>query len=200
MKSIFRAGILLAAFALPMGAALAAPTARDAGTVDLFKKAGASSAYFDKSYGYAVFPTIGQGGFVVGAAHGDGDVYVHGHRIGKTSVTQVSVGFQAGGQAYSEIIFFEDQKSLDAFTNGNFELGADVGAIAVTASASAGASTDGEHSGASGGMKDAVTQGGYYRGMAIFTIAKGGLMYEAAIQGQKFSFTPRNHGRVATNE
>jgi lipid-binding SYLF domain-containing protein len=197
MKSILRAGIVVAALGLPIGAAYAN---RDTGTIDLFHQAGQSASYFDKSYGYAVFPTIGQGGFVVGAAHGDGDVYVHGRRIGKASVTQVSVGFQAGGQAYSEIIFFQDKASLEAFTTGNFELGADVGAIAVTASASAGASTDGEHSGASGGMHDAVTQGGYYRGMAIFTIAKGGLMFDASVQGQKFSYTPRASGRVASNE
>ncbi len=197
MKSILRAGIVLAALGLPIGVAYAS---RDTGTINLFKQAGQSSTYFDKSYGYAVFPTIGQGGFVVGAAHGDGDVYVHGRRIGRTSLTQVSVGFQAGGQAYSEIIFFKDKESLDAFTNGNFEFGADVSAIAITASASAGVSTDGEHSGASGGMRDAVTQGGYYRGMAIFTIAKGGLMYDASVQGQKFSFTPRANGRVAAAE
>jgi lipid-binding SYLF domain-containing protein len=190
---------MAAVLGLPMVGAFAAVSPKDAKTVEMFRHAGAAGSYFDRSYGYAVFPTIGQGGFVVGAAHGDGHVYAHGRLIGKTSVTQVSVGFQAGGQAYSEIIFFENKGSLENFTNGNFELGADVGAIAVTASASAGASTEGEHSGASGGMHDAVTQGGFYHGMAIFTIAKGGLMYEAAVQGQKFSYTPIS-GRVAANE
>jgi lipid-binding SYLF domain-containing protein len=197
MTSMIRTALLCAALVLPLGVAQAG---RDTASVNLFRQAGASSGYFDKSYGYVIFPTIGQGGFVVGAAHGDGDVYVHGKRIGKASMTQVSVGFQAGGQAYSEIIFFENQGALESFTNGNFEFGADIGAIAITASASASASTTGEHSGASGGMRDAVTQGGFYHGLAVFTIAKGGLMYEAAVQGQKFSYTPRGNGHMASNQ
>lgn len=160
----------------------------DADTVKLFKNAGQSSAFFSKSYGYAVFPTIGKGGLVVGAAHGDGNVYERGKRIGKTSMTQLSVGMQAGGQAYSEIIFFKDKAALDEFTSGNFEFGAGVSAIAITAGASATAGTSGSGAAASGSKEHASTAANYYKGMAIFTIAKGGLMYEASVSGQKFSF------------
>jgi lipid-binding SYLF domain-containing protein len=162
----------------------------DASTIALFKNAGQSANFFASSYGYAVFPTIGKGGLVVGAAHGSGRVYKQGKLIGNTSMTQVSVGFQAGGQAYSQIIFFQDKRAMDEFTSGDFEFSADASAVAITAAASATAGTGGSEAGASGGKKDANTVGGYYKGMAVFTIAKGGLMYQAAIAGQKFTYTP----------
>jgi lipid-binding SYLF domain-containing protein len=103
----------------------------------------------------------------------------------------VTVGLQLGGEAYSELILFEDERALQEFIKGNFEFGADVQAIAVTAAAGAKASTTGSSAGASAGKKDATTVGGYRKGMAIFTVAKGGLMYEASVGGQKFSYTPR---------
>jgi lipid-binding SYLF domain-containing protein len=106
----------------------------------------------------------------------------------------VSVGFQAGGKAYSEIIFFRDKAALDEFESGNFEFGADASVTAITASADASAATNGTQAGASGGEKDATTRGHYYKGMAVFTIAKGGLMYQAAIAGQKFTFKPLTSG------
>src|SRR6185312_4925116 len=81
--------------------------------VALFKNAGQSSGFFENCYGYAIFPTIGKGGLVVGGAHGTGRVYVHGKHVGDASMTQLSVGFQAGGQAYSQIIFFEDRRAFD---------------------------------------------------------------------------------------
>lgn len=174
-------------FALPGGAAWAAS---DADTIALFKKAGQSAGFFATSYGYAVFPTIGKGGLVIGAAHGSGGVYEKGRKIGDTSMTQVSVGLQAGGQAYSEMIFFKDKRALQEFTSGNFEFSADASAVAITAGASASAATTGTGAGASGGKNDAVTAGNYYKGMAVFTIAKGGLMYQAAVAGQKFSYKP----------
>ena len=162
----------------------------DADTVNLFKNAGQSAAFFPKSYGYAVFPSIGKGGLGIGGAYGKGHVYEKGKLIGDTSVTQLSIGFQAGGQAYSQIVFFEDKRALNEFTSGNFEFGAGASAVAVTAGASANAGTTGTNAGASGGKKDATTSGSeYYKGMAVFTIAKGGLMFEASISGQKFSFT-----------
>jgi lipid-binding SYLF domain-containing protein len=161
-----------------------------ADTIAIFKKAGASAAFFEKSYAYAVFPTIGSGALIVGAAHGNGRVYVHGAHSGDASVTQVSVGFQAGGKAYSEIIFFEDKRALDEFESGNFEFGADASVVAVTAGANAGAATNGASSGASAGQNDATTHGVYQKGMAVFTVAKGGLMYSASVAGQKFSYTP----------
>jgi lipid-binding SYLF domain-containing protein len=161
-------------------------------TIELFKNAGESAAFFDKSYGYAVFPTIGKGGLVVGGAHGRGRVYARGEYVGDSSMTQLSVGLQAGGQAYSQIIFFEDERAFREFTGGNFEFGADVSAVAITAAASASAGTTGAGAGASGGKKDATTVGNFHKGVAVFTIVKGGAMYEASVAGQKFSFKPRS--------
>lgn len=160
-------------------------------TLEVFKNAGASGAFFAKSYAYAVFPTIGSGALVVGGAHGKGRVYVHGAHTGNASVTQVSLGFQAGGKAYSEIIFFEDKRALDEFESGNFEFGADASVVAITAGANAGVATNGVSAGASAGQNDSTTRGSsYQKGMAVFTVAKGGLMYSASIAGQKFSYTP----------
>ena len=162
-------------------------------TVALFRNAGASASFFDTCYGYAVFPTIGKGGLVVGAAHGKGEVYVQGKYLGDSSMTQLSVGLQAGGQAYSQIVFFEDQRALKDFTSGDFEFGADASAVALTAGAEASAGTAGASAGASGGKKDAVTAGSYHNGVAIFTIVKGGAMYQATVAGQKFKFTPKSN-------
>jgi len=160
-------------------------------TVELFRNAGESAAYFDHCYGYAVFPTVGKGAWVVGGAHGSGRVYAHGIYVGDTSMNQLSVGFQAGGQAYSQIIFFEDRRAFDEFTKGNFEFGADVDAVAITAAAGGSVGTTGASAEASGGMKDARTAGRYYKGVAVFTIVKGGAMYQASVAGQKFSYTPK---------
>jgi lipid-binding SYLF domain-containing protein len=161
-------------------------------TVTLFRNAGESASFFSKSYAYAVYPTIGAAGFIVGGARGNGRVFVHGKLVGDTTVTQLSVGFQAGGKAYSEIVFFEDKRALDEFESGSFEFGASVSAIAITAGASASAGTSGASSGASGGKNDATTASfGYQKGIAVFTIAKGGLMYAATVAGQKFTYTPR---------
>ena len=165
----------------------------DADAVDSFRKAGESGAYFSNSYGYAVFPTIGKGGMGVGGAHGSGGVYANGKKTGTSKMTQVTFGFQLGGQAFSQIIFFEDERAFKSFTSGNFEFSAQASAVAITAGASAEANTGGgASSGVSGGRNDATTasHSGYRKGMAIFTIAKGGLMYEAALGGQKYSYTP----------
>ena len=190
-KAMKTVQITMCVFAAVLGLSVGmARAASDAETVVLFKNAGESAGFFTNCYGYAVFPTIGKGGLVVGGAHGSGHVYEKGRVIGETSMTQVSVGFQAGGEAYSQIIFFKDKGALQQFTSGNFEFGADANAVAIKAAASASAATTGATAGASGSKKDATTAGGYYKGMAVFTIAKGGLMYEAAIAGQKFSFKP----------
>jgi lipid-binding SYLF domain-containing protein len=160
-------------------------------TIKVFKDAGQSSQFFKTAYGYAVFPTIGKGGFVVGGARGKGHVYEQGKYIGDATMTQVTAGFQFGGQAYSEVIFFENKAALDQFTQGNFEFGAQAEAVAITAGASAGASTGGGASAsASATEHDAASAGAYYKGMAVFTVAKGGLMYEASIGGQKFNYNP----------
>jgi lipid-binding SYLF domain-containing protein len=163
-----------------------------ADTKKVFEEAGESAAFFNNSYGYALFPSIGKGGIGIGGAYGDGKVYVAGQEVGKSSVAQLSIGFQLGGQVYSQIIFLENQKAFDDFSSGNFEFSAQAAAIAITASASAQSSTGGGSSaGASGGQHDASTvSAGYSNGMAVFTVAKGGLMYEAALAGQKYSYEP----------
>ncbi len=185
MKQIPRIGALAAILALPFGVAHAN---RDSDTANLFRESNESAEFFKKSYGYAVFPTIGKGGIGIGAAHGNGHVYDHGRPIGRVSMTQLSIGLQLGGQAYSEIIFFRDKAALDEFTSGNFEFSADVGAIAITASANASVGTTGAGAGASADKHDAATAGEFKGGVAVFTIAKGGLMYNATVAGQKFSY------------
>ena len=158
-------------------------------TVEIFKGAGESSKVVNHAYASALFPTIGKGGIGIGGARGKGRVYVGGRHVGNTTMTQLTVGLQLGGQAFSQVIFFEDKRALDEFTSGNFEFGAQATAVAITAAASASTSTSGSSAGASGGKKDATTVApGYYKGMATFTVAKGGLMYEASVGGQKFSY------------
>jgi lipid-binding SYLF domain-containing protein len=183
-----RTFLVVLLLALPFGSALADEYTD---TIKVFQNAGESGSFFGNSYGYAVFPTIGKGGIGIGGAYGKGRVYGRGNYTGDTSMTQLSIGWQLGGQAYSQIIFFEDQRAYDDFTSGNFEFSADASAVAITAGASASASTTGNSAGASGGQNDATTRGSYNKGMATFTVAKGGLMYEAVLAGQKFSYKPR---------
>ncbi len=186
MRTLIRT-TLIALFLLPVSLAWADEYSD---TIVVFANAGESGEFFKKSYGYAVFPSVGKGGFVVGAAHGDGRVYVGGTAVGESQVTQLSVGFQAGGQVYSQIIFFEDKRAFEEFSSGNFEFGAEASAVAITAAASASAGTEGNTATASGGRHDAATAGAYKKGMAVFTVAKGGLMYAAALGGQKYSYKP----------
>jgi lipid-binding SYLF domain-containing protein len=160
-------------------------------TIKVFKDAGESGSFFKNSYAYVVFPTVGKGGLGVGAAHGTGRAYAQGKHVGDVTMNQVSVGLQAGGQAFSQIIFFEDQRAFDEFTSGNFEFDATVQAVAITASATASAGSTGTTAGASGGKNDAATVGNYRKGLAVFTVAKGGLMYQAAVGGQKFKYKAR---------
>lgn len=159
--------------------------------IKIFKNAGESGTFFENSYGYALFPSIGKGGIGLGGAYGEGRVYTAGVHVGDTSMTQVTVGWQLGGQVYSQIIFFQDQRAFDEFSGGNFEFGAQATAVAITAGASATASTTGSSAGLSGGKNNANTVGNYQKGLAVFSVAKGGLMYEASIGGQKFSYTPK---------
>jgi len=122
--------------------------------------------FIDEAAGYVVIPTVGKGGFGIGGARGKGVLYENGAVSAIVTLTQLTIGFQWGGQAYSEFIFFEDDVALDHFKNGNYELGAQASAVAVTTGASADAN--------------------YRSGVAVFTQAKGGLMYEASVGGQKF--------------
>jgi lipid-binding SYLF domain-containing protein len=183
---------LLLTAVLALGTVSLAQAADYTETIDVFKKAGISAEFFRHAYAYAVFPTIGEGGFIVGAAVGKGRVYVHRRLVGDTTMTQLSAGFQAGGKAYSQIIFFEDKRALDEFENGSFEFAAGASATAITASAGASAGTTGATASASGTINNATTGTlGYNKGMAVFTIAKGGLMYAATLAGQKYSYKPR---------
>jgi lipid-binding SYLF domain-containing protein len=182
------------AFLLALLLSGANPTAADSYEEALigFQSADATQPFFDSAYGYALFPTIGKGGIGLGGAYGKGRVYVAGNQVGTTSMSQVTVGFQLGGQAFSQIIFFEDRHAFEQFTDENFEFGAQATAVALTASASAQASTAGGASASAGLEAAAATQvqAGYRKGMAIFTVAKGGLMYEATLGGQRFNYKP----------
>tara|TARA_B100000963_G_scaffold25241_1_gene18900 strand:- start:438 stop:1055 length:618 start_codon:yes stop_codon:yes gene_type:complete len=132
------------------------------------KKISTLKPYFKKAKGYAVFPNIKKVGIGIGGARGKGEVFENDEVIGSTSVTQLSIGLQLGGQAFSQIIFFKEKKDLERFTQSNFEFGASASAALITEGANA--------------------SGDYSEGVAVFTFSKGGLMYEASIGGQKFTF------------
>jgi len=142
-----------------------------AAIVDLKQTDPGMEDWFKNAAGYAVFPSVGKGGLVVGGAYGKGLVIANDVVVGTTSLSQVSIGLQMGGQAYAEFIFFRDETALEDFKRGNYELGAQASAVAATAGASADAS--------------------YNKGVAIFTNVTGGLMYEASVGGQKFKYEPK---------
>jgi len=183
--------LIVSVISIGVSGTMAAEEADCAATIELFKSSEVVQPFFEDAYGYAVFPTIGKGGLGIGGAYGTGLVYQGGKVTGETSLTKVSIGFQAGGQAFSEIIFFQDDRAYNDFTGGEFEFDATASAVAITAGVEAKAGTEGASAGATAGPatgKQAKTD--YYKGMAVFTHAKGGLMYEATIGGQKFKFTP----------
>jgi len=159
-------------------------------TIAIFKTAGESGEFFKTAYGYAVFPTIVKGAFIVGGAHGDGRVYARGGHVGNSSMTQASVGLQIGGEGFSEIIFFQDERAFREFTNGNFEFSAGAQAVVITAGAQAQAGTGGASAGASANNQKANTVGKYNKGMATFIVTKGGLIAGVSIGGQKFDYKP----------
>ena len=127
--------------------------------------------FFDEAAGYAVFPTVGKGAIGVGGAYGRGELYGAGQLEGYCALTQASIGLALGGQAYTELIFFETKVALDRFKTGNFAFAAQASAVALKAGASANAK--------------------YTDGVAVFTMGEAGLMYEASIGGQKFSYKPK---------
>ena len=126
--------------------------------------------YFDDAYGFAVLPIITKGGLGIGGAAGKGLVFKNKVVIGMTKMTQATIGAQAGGQQYMEVIYFENKKALDNFTGGKLKFSGQASAIALEA----GTAVD---------MK-------YQEGVAIFTKGKGGLMAEASVGGQKFKYHP----------
>jgi lipid-binding SYLF domain-containing protein len=161
-------------------------------TIEVYKKSPAVQPFFENAYGYAVFPTIGKGGIGIGGAYGKGQVYQNGKVTGDVSLTKVTIGFQLGGQAFSEMIFFEDERAYEEFTSGEFEFDATASAVVITAGAQAKAGTEGATAGASAGPATGKQAGiSYHKGMAVFVHTKGGLMYEATIGGQKFNFTAK---------
>ncbi len=158
-------------------------------TLKVFRESPEVQKYFDTAYGYAFFPVIGKGAAGVGGAFGKGLVYHEGKATGEVSMLQLSIGFQLGGEAYSEIIFFQDERAYADFTRGSFELGATASAVAVTAGAQATTGTTGSSAGASLGPETGKQlASNYVNGMAIFIHTQGGLMYEASVAGQKFIF------------
>jgi len=178
-------------FAMVLAVLMAGPALADkyADTIAVFKKSDAVQPFFKNAYGYAVFPTIGKGGLGIGGAYGKGQVYQGGKVAGEASLVKLSIGWQAGGQAFSQMIFFEDKRAYDEFTSGEFEFDASASAVAITAGAQAKAGTGGATAGASAGPATGKqAKASYRKGMAVFVHTKGGLMYEAAIGGQKFSF------------
>lgn len=186
-RILFFSSLLL----IPVGGVRAANVEDYSATLKIFKDDPVTRSYFENAYGYAVFPKIGKGGAVLGAAFGKGQVYQGGRVTGFCRVFQLSIGFQLGGQAFSEIIFFQDKRAYDEFTSGSFELDARASAVAITAGAQVQTGTTGTTAGTSlgpGTGKQLVAH--YVKGMAIFVHIKGGLMYEAAIGGQKFGFDP----------
>jgi lipid-binding SYLF domain-containing protein len=127
----------------------------------------------NQAYGYAIFPSVGKGGFIAGGAYGRGEVYEQSNLIGYADLSQGTVGLQAGGQEYSELILFETPDALNRFKSGNFAFSANASAVALKA-------------GASGAAR-------FENGILVFTQPKGGLMFEASVGGQKFSFEPVGH-------
>jgi lipid-binding SYLF domain-containing protein len=171
------AGLIAACLAVGMvGTAIAgwdpANEQRSLDTIAAFKKTDPGiDTFFNEAYGYAVFPEITKGAIGIGGAAGDGTVFERGAAIGSSSMTQVTIGLQLGGQTYSEIIFFEDKAALDGFKLGDYEVAAGASAVA---------------------LKEGVSKtADYQQGVAIFTMGTGGLMFEASIGGQKFSFEPK---------
>ena len=154
-----------------------------------FKQSPEAKNYFEHAYGYAIFPTIGKGGIGIGGAFGKGQVFKGGKLTGNATLSQLSIGFQLGGQAYSEIVFFEDERAYKEFTSGSFSLNARASAVAITAGAQAQAGTKSRTAGVSSGPASGKQLGSsYVSGMAVFVHTRGGLMYEASVGGQKFTF------------
>jgi lipid-binding SYLF domain-containing protein len=190
MKTMTTIFALFCFLLMPMAAATAA--ADDvAAAVNVFRSSPQVQPFFEDAYGYAVFPTVGKAAFIVGGAYGEGKVYRGGKLTGTAKLMHASIGWQLGGKAYSEIVFFQDKRAYDTFTSGEFAFDAQAEAVAVTAGAQAKASTAGASASATAGPKTgAQAQTKYKNGMATFVHHKGGLMGALALGGQKFSYQP----------
>jgi hypothetical protein len=183
--------LILTSFGLMSGASQAQDIEDFSPSIEMFRSISGVAPFFDSAYGYAVWRTIARGGLGIGAATGKGQVYVDGSVVGFSRLVDISIGLQAGGQAYQQVIFFADRAAFDKFATGNFEFSAQASAVAVTASAQASSSTQGTLATAGAGdPTSAVTDGGYQDGLRVFTMATGGLMYQATIAGQKYGYRP----------
>jgi hypothetical protein len=161
------------------------------GTLDVFESSPDLKPYFDNAYGYAVFPTVGRGGIVVGGSYGNGQVYENGQVAGHVSLVKLSIGFQLGAQVFSEIIFLQDKRAFDEFISSRFEFDASASAVVVVLGAQAQAGTAGSSASAAlGSVSTNQVEYCYNKGMAVFLHSLGGLMYEASIGGQKFKYKP----------
>lgn len=176
-KSVFKKVICIIMVLLFAGNFVNAQNAKDEKIIEDCKKAKTEfiktdnlmQSLFKDSYGYVIFPNVGKGAIGIGGAAGNGIVFEEGKMIGAAKMKQLSIGFQLGGQAYREVIFFEDEDALNRFKENNFEFSAQASAVAVKA-------------GATANVK-------YREGVMVFSQQKGGLMYEASIGGQKFDYT-----------
>jgi lipid-binding SYLF domain-containing protein len=188
-KTIFPLAALLFIAVLTLASPIQADQYAD--TIEVYKNSETVRPFFDSAYGYAVFPAVGKGGVGIGGAFGKGRVYKQGKVTGSVTLVKATIGFQLGGQAFSEMIFFEDKRAYDDFTSGNFEFDATASAVAITAGVQAKAGTQGTTAGVSAGPATGKQAPSSYRkGMAVFIHTIGGFMYEASIGGQKFTFTP----------
>jgi lipid-binding SYLF domain-containing protein len=178
-QSVFIVAVL--AGVVPALSGCQSPPKTEAGREKLSENAGSAltrmkeadpgfARFLDHSYGYVIFPTVGKGGLGVGGAYGHGEVFEQGHQVGYAELSQASIGLQAGGQEYSEVIVFEDAKALNRFKDGKFTFAAQASAVALKSGVS--------------------TNAKYTDGVAVFTNAVGGLMAEASVGGQKFSYQP----------
>ena len=179
--------------------------------MEIFRKQDSLTPYFTQSYGCAAFPSIAKGGiFVVGGAYGNGDIYKLNNgkeeHICKCDLAQAAVGWVLGGEVFSEIVFFETEADFNRFMAGNFEFSANAKAVALTAAVSANATTMGNQ-GIQGGLTPEQTSvrrfshdPEYTKGMKVFTLTLGGLMYEATIGGQKFTVKKQSRDNEVNNE
>ena len=188
-----RAAVMIAAAVLATSNMAQAQKVEDqTETINLFKGIPQVAPYFANAYGYAVWDRIGRGGLGIGGARGRGQVYQGGKVTGFSTLTDITFGAQAGGQAYRQVIFFQNKDAYDKFVGGKFEFEASASAVAVTASAQASAGTQGASSSAGAGSPNTGAAVGYVGGMQTFTMAEGGLMYAATIGGQRYNFKAVN--------
>lgn len=184
------AGLLAVLLLAPMTATFAQKVEDFSDTIEKFRNIPQVQPYFESAYAYAVWRRIARGGLGIGAATGKGQVYRNGQVTGFSRLIDITIGLQAGGQAYQQIIFFRTPEVYEKFASGKFQFDASASAVAVTASAQASASTQGAQATAGAGTPKTAAAGGYQNDMQVFTMAVGGLMYQATIGGQKYDFKP----------